>query len=252
MKIDSKEQYFKFMSYIDEFLPERAVALKEMYAKFGERLITAPASSVNYYHNAFPGGYLDHVLRVTDIALKMYDFYENYGMDLNGFNKSNLVFVALNHDLGKLGFVGNGREKYLMNDSDWHIKNQGKVYKYNENIPFACVSDLSLYTLQRHGVVVEWEEYIAIKIHDGLYEEGNKPYYISRTEASSLRTNLQYIIHMADLMASKHEYKLWKYNGNIPSRNSNNTQKINEVDVNAESDKALQDFRDMFNQLDTK
>jgi hypothetical protein len=248
MEINSKEQYYKFIGYIDEYIPNRATALKEMYSKFGERLITAPASSINFYHNAFPGGYLDHVLRVTDIALKMYDFYEDYGMDVTGFTKSNLVFVALNHDLGKLGFVGEGREKYILNDSDWHVKHQGKVYKYNDKIPFAVVSDLSLYTLQKYGVTVEFEEYIAIKIHDGLYEEGNKPYFISRTEESGLRTNLAYIVHMSDLMASKHEYKLWKHNGNIPKPNAKK-QEVKKDNFAEESDKALDDFKQMFNKV---
>jgi len=246
MEINSKEQYEKFIGYIDEYLPERAESLKNMYNAFGKRLLLAPASAIEHYHNAFPGGYLDHVLRVVDLAIKLYDFYETNGMDLSGFTKSNLVFVAINHDLGKLGYVGEGREKYIPNDSEWHRKNMGKIYTYNEKIPFAITSDLSLYTLQKFGVEVQWEEYLGIKIHDGLYEEGNKPYYISRMDSSSLRTNLQYIMHMADLMASKHEYRTWK---NIKEgKVEQNPNKIVNTKDNKkeESNKTLEEFRQMF------
>ena len=122
-----ESQYSEFLNYIDTYLSDRAEPLKAMYDSFGNRLVLAPASSVEYYHNAFTGGYIDHVLRVIDFSLKLYEFYKQTNQDLSGFTKSNLVFVAMNHDLGKLGFVGEGREKYLPNDSEWHRKNMGKI-----------------------------------------------------------------------------------------------------------------------------
>lgn len=249
MENNSKEHYLKFMGYIDEYLSERAESLKAMYEAFGKRLLLAPASAVEHYHNAFPGGYIDHVLRVVDYALKLYDFYEENEMDLSGFTKENLVFVALNHDLGKLGYVGEGREKYIPNDSEWHRKNMGKIYNYNDKIPFAITSDLSLYTLQKFGVSVQWEEYLGIKIHDGLYEEGNKPYFISRSDSSALRTNLQYIMHIADLMASKHEYRTWKNEkeGKVSTKQSKSESVDNSNnDKDKESKKTLEEFKQMF------
>ena len=129
-------QHSEFMHYIDTYLFDRADSLKKMYDSFGNRLVLAPASSVEHYHNAFVGGYIDHVLRVIDFSLKMYSFYEQTNQDLTGFTKANLVFVAMNHDLGKLGFIGEGREKYIPNDSDWHRKNMGKIYKTNDSITF--------------------------------------------------------------------------------------------------------------------
>jgi hypothetical protein len=232
-----EKQYGEFLNYIEVYLSDRKVELKNMYDSFGNRLVLAPASSIDYYHNAFVGGYIDHVLRVIDTSIKLYEFYEQMNMDLSGFTKSNLVFVAMHHDLGKLGFIGEGNDKYIPNDSEWHRKNMGKVYKTNDNIPFALVPDLSIYTLQKFSVKIYWEEFIAIKIHDGLYEDGNKPYYIARSESASLRTNLAYIIHMADLMASKQEYKIWK----------NSKNKINTInEIKKESDSALNDFKQMF------
>ena len=42
--------------------------------------------------------------------------------------KEELIFVALNHDIGKMGFPGEGNETYIPNDSEWHRKNLGKEY----------------------------------------------------------------------------------------------------------------------------
>ena len=38
-----------------------------------------------------------------------------------------------------------------------------------------------------------------------MYEESNKPYYVNYNPESALRTNLPYILHQADMMASKVE-----------------------------------------------
>lgn len=236
--------YLEFMGYIDEYFDdERSEALKNMYESFGKRLLLAPASSINYYHNAFPGGYIDHVLRVIKMSLKLYDFYEENEMSVQGFTKENLVFVAMNHDLGKLGFIGEGRERYLPNDSDWHVKNMGKVYKNNDKIPFSLVQDLSIYTLQKFKVTMNFEEYLSIKIHDGIYEEGNKPYFISRSKDSSLRTNLPYIIHQADLMASKHERKMWEMSQVQPSAPKS---VLNELDKEKTTKEVKKEFEKLF------
>ena len=50
---------------------------------------------------------------------------------------------------------------------------------------------------------------IGIKCTDGLYDESNKPYFISRMKESKLRINLPYVMHQADLMAARIEYEMW-------------------------------------------
>jgi hypothetical protein len=35
-----------------------------MYDEFEDRIAMMPASSMAHFHNAFAGGYIDHVLRV--------------------------------------------------------------------------------------------------------------------------------------------------------------------------------------------
>ena len=123
-----------------------------------------------------------------------------------------LIFVALNHDIGKMGFPGEGNEVYIPNDSEWHRKNQGKMYKINPNNPFTLVNDLSIWLLQHYGIEITWNEMLGIKLTDGLYDESNKPYYISRSADSKLKTNLGYVMHQADSMAAIIEYERWNNN----------------------------------------
>ena len=45
---------------------------------------------------------------------------------------------------------------------------------------------------------------------DGLYEEANKSYYIGYSADRSLKTNIAYILHQADMMATHIEFDQWK------------------------------------------
>jgi hypothetical protein len=48
---------------------------------------------------------------------------------------------------------------------------------------------------------------LGIKLHDGLYDEANKPYYISYLEDRKLKTSLPFVLHQADLLAARVEYE---------------------------------------------
>ena len=50
---------------------------------------------------------------------------------------------------------------------------------------------------------------LGIKLTDGLYDENNKPYFMSRSADSKLKTNLGYVMHQADCMAARIEYEMW-------------------------------------------
>ena len=202
-----EENYRKFLTYIDKYITgERQDKLKHLYLDHAERIMLMPAASVDHHHNAFPGGYVDHVIRVMDCALMIKNLWASSGAEIN-YTEEELVFAALNHDLGKFGTEE--AEQYLPNDSEWHRKNQGKIYKFNDVNPFMIVPDRSLFILQQRGIVVSLNEYLGIKLHDGLYEEANKAYYISHSAAAKLRTNLPIVLHHADHMASRIEFETW-------------------------------------------
>lgn len=237
-----KENWEKYRAIVNVNFPTRKDALNRMYDEFEERMVFMPASSIAHFHNAFAGGYVDHVLRVIDCATTLYETWSNMGSDMSGYTIEELVFAAMHHDLGKVGFPGEGNEVYQVETSDWHRKNQNKMYRHNENIPFAMVPDLSIWLLQEYGVKLSWNEYQAIKIHDGMYDDANKPYFVARSAQAKLKTNLPVILHHADHMAAQIEYERWK-NGkiNTPVATKSKTQTSNSLKNLSENNPDVKD-----------
>jgi hypothetical protein len=199
------ENLDKFYSLIKKYISsERSDVLIDYYKSVEDVLSMAPASTRIDNHNCFAGGYVDHVVRVTEAALVFEKVWDKFGQKKN-YTTEELVFSAINHDLGKIGT--NQNPVYIPNDSQWHIEKQGIYYKYNPDVTYMRIADRSLYMLHKAGIQVTENEYLAIKLHDGLYEEANKPYYITYGPDTQLKSNLPYILHQADLMASQIENK---------------------------------------------
>ena len=199
------ENLDKFYSLIKKYISsERSDILIDYYKSIEEVLSMAPASTRIDNHNCFAGGYVDHVIRVTEAALVFEKVWDKFGQKKN-YTTEELVFSAINHDLGKIGT--NQNPVYIPTDSQWHIEKQGIYYKYNPDVTYMRIADRSLFMLHKANIQVTENEYLAIKLHDGLYEEANKPYYITYGPDTQLKSNLPYILHQADLMASQIENK---------------------------------------------
>ena len=221
------------------FSGERLEKLNEMYDYFEERMMLAPASGKEHYHNAYVGGYVEHVMHVTMSALQIKQLWEKNGATIN-FTDEELVFAALHHDLGKIGDLA--EEYYTPNDSDWHRKNQGLIYKHNGNLQYMTVTDRALWLLQHFGIKMTEKEYIGLRLTDGMYEEANKSYYVSYQPGRSLKTNIAYILHQADMMATKIEFDEWKRGYTVKVE-----EKKEVVEKKTEqSKKANQAFKELF------
>ena len=201
------ENLDKFYGYITKYLPtgDRQDKLIEFYKGIEVTLAISPASTKLSHHNCFAGGYVDHVNRVVEASLVLDKVWERFGQKKT-YTIEELVFSAINHDLGKLGT--NEEPFYIPNDSSWHVEKQGAHFKYNSKITHMRIADRSLFYLQEAGISVSENEFLAIKLHDGLYEEANKAYYITYSSDSELKSNLPYILHQADLMASRVETQI--------------------------------------------
>jgi hypothetical protein len=197
-----KQNYDKFIAIIKKyFTGERLEKLLRMYSEteLGGNLIVSPASGNLNYHNAYTGGYIDHIFNVCKNALKMKKTFEEAG-GICDFTEEELIFVALHHDLGKLGTKD--ELHYAPNDSEWHIKNKGEVYTRNNKNSFMAITDRTLYTLSLYGVVISENEYFGIKLTDGLYDEDNEKYFKVYDTSKYLKSNIQYIMHWADHMST--------------------------------------------------
>ena len=196
----------ELMSIIENNISSpRKEKLIEFYQQYEDRIILMPAAHKKEYHNAFPGGYVEHVLRVIRCAKKQSRLWDSEGADMSTFTDEELIFSALNHDLGKMG--DENQESYIPQTDNWRREKLGEDYMFNTKVPFASVPDRGLFMLQSHGIPYTFNEMIAIQTHDGLYDEANKKYLISYMPEQKPRTSLPFILHQADLMAARIEFE---------------------------------------------
>lgn len=194
----------RLIGFIEEaFDGERQENLLKLYNEHENRIAAAPASSKTHFHSAFIGGYVHHVLNVMKIAPKISALWESIDGE-KVWTDEELFFVALNHDLGKIGDLKH--PNYVETMDDWK-KKRGMEFETNPDIIYMPVEDRSLYLLQHYGVKMTQREWVGIKTHDGLYSDGNKSYYNQWVKELD---RFVYIIHFADMMATKQEYEEWE------------------------------------------
>jgi hypothetical protein len=209
MKLTAEQiqrNWVEFLHNIDTHITgERRQKLIDFYNKYQERVMLMPAAHKKEYHNAFPGGYVEHVNRVVRCALKQAKLWEEEGCDMTTFTQEELVFAAINHDLGKMGDADH--EAYIPQDDKWRKEKLGEDYKFNTQLAFASIPDRGLFMLQSHGISYSFNEMLAIQTHDGLYDDANKKYLFAFMPEQKPRTSLPFILHQADLMAARIEFE---------------------------------------------
>ena len=209
MKLSAEQIQSNWEIFLDDIkvhiTGDRREKLLEFYNKYQDRLILMPAAHKKEYHNAFPGGYIDHVNRVVRCSLKLYELWKEEGADITTFTVEELVFSAINHDLGKMG--DEEQDSYIPQTDKWRRDKLGEDYMFNNKVPFSSVPDRSLFLLQSHGIKYNFNEMVAIQIHDGLYDPANDKYLKGWLPEQKPRTSLPYILHQADMMAARIEFE---------------------------------------------
>ena len=127
----------------------------ELIQFLGEDFIKAPASSMADYHNAFEGGLIDHLLKVASYAVKI----NNTLPEDEKVDQTSLIKVCLLHGIGKA-------KLYKPCTSEWHRKNQGKMYEFNEDLVSMRIGERSVYYILSHGIKITEEEFSAILFFD--------------------------------------------------------------------------------------
>ena len=195
-KVTAVDQFEKLMKIAkDSFTAKRFKKIEKLYEHFAERIVAAPASGKQHYHNCYPGGYLDHVHNVIAGTVTIAKAMKAMNVEMD-FTREEAIFAAMHHDFGKLGDLDH--PYYIEQDSNWHRK-RGELYTFNPELVYMPVTDRSLYLLQNAGIEMTDKEWKAIKVSDGLYDESNKPYFISyQYPPQPFHTNLHYVVHFAD------------------------------------------------------
>lgn len=196
----SNEQYFElgkkqledktalYESIISLFPKKRKEQVNSlMNSEVGNQFFVAPASSRRSFHYAFPCGLFLHSLNVVKNALTL-----NKSLCNNRWEPAKVAFAALFHDIGKAGTAGNPYYQPI-DQSDWRWK-KGEFYELSKD-EWMPTSEKGLYILQQHGVEIDHDEYMAIRLNDGAGPAENKPY-------SFREPALALVIHWADHWAT--------------------------------------------------
>ena len=210
----------------DTFEGERLDNLNKMYDHFEDRMCMAPASGKEHFHYAHVGGYVEHVLHIIDYSQQLRSVWEKNGATIN-FTDEELIFAAMHHDLGKVGDLEH--DYYVPNESEWHRKNQGAIYTHNKELQHMTVTDRAIFLLGHFKVPMSEYEYIGLRLTDGMYEEANKAYYVAYQPERQLRSNIAYILHQADMMASRIEYDMWKRGDYMPKPKKEKVEQSNKA-----------------------
>ena len=191
----------------DTFEGERKEKLLEMYKYFEDRMMFAPASGTEHFHNCFPGGYVEHILNIVRFSKQFYEVWVDNGSFVSNYTMEELVFAGMHHDLGKVGDFEN--DNYIPNDSEWHRKNQGKIYTHNPDLQFMSPPDRGIWLLNQFGIKMSQIEMLGIRLADGMYDEANVKYLKTFNKDHGLKCNLPYILHQADMATTRIEFEKW-------------------------------------------
>ena len=204
------KNYQKHLKIVDTYIGDRKEAILSMLNHMEDTYVMAPASGKTWYHNAFAGGYVDHVNRVVEFAVKQSRLYEEMGGSID-FTEEELVFAALFHDLGKIG--DGDSPNYIPQTDKWRQDKLSEMYTFNPDLDFMLIPDRSLFILQKFGIKVSQKEFLAIRCHDGVFDKANEAYFFSNVQSSRQKTSIISVLHTADFLASKVEYDMWLNNG---------------------------------------
>lgn len=169
---DIAANFDKFRSLCEK-LGDRSPAALALVDHLGERLALCPASSRKEYHQAFPGGLVDHSLRVLSNAMKL---CKAFGWEVS---KDSLIIGCLFHDIGKAGLAnddGSITDYYVPQDSEWHREKLGEFYKHNKDMQYMSTPQRSVHMCQAFSLKLKTDEYLSILLNDGFVLDENKPY----------------------------------------------------------------------------
>jgi hypothetical protein len=102
---------------------------------------------------------------------------------------------------------------------------------FNDRLEYMSVPDRGLFMLTNNDISYSKNEFLAIRTHDGLYDDANKSYLMGFTPETKPRTSIMFVLHQADLLAARVEFEnewLPKLLGPKPAaKSANNNFKLN-------------------------
>ena len=159
----SIESYFSILGKVLSDEEQKALEKSDI-----TRLALCPRG-LNESDGGVAGGLVSFSLEVALTGKSMADFY--------GVDPKSIVKVALFHELGRMGHLyDDSLALYLDQESTWHQERLGQYYKYNESCPRMNVGHRTLWMLNDLGIKLDYDEWVAIAVSQGLHLSENAFY----------------------------------------------------------------------------
>jgi len=188
------KNYHKTVELVAKTFQTDSHPLLDMLETFGERYVISPASPKKDFHSCFPGGLAFHNLNVIIWAGKFAQL-----LAPGKYDRKTLVTVGFLHDIGKVGDLEN--EYYIPTKDKWQ-RDRGIFYTTNWDMQYMKIPHRSLYLAQhfyaKHNMSLSKDEYLAIMLHDGMYDDSNRNYSFKEPDLAD-------ILHQADCWVSRLE-----------------------------------------------
>lgn len=156
----SEERITKNVEKFKETNEKYGIFSKELEEFLGEDFYLSPASASLDMYGCYPGGLLNHLMKVCKYSLQINDLLP----ERLRANRNSLIRVVFLSQIGKT-FL------YKPNQNEWFVKNKGKLYEYrNEELVDMTVGERSAFYATKYGVKLTDEEFQAIVNSD---KEGN-------------------------------------------------------------------------------
>jgi hypothetical protein len=184
---EKQPPYYDLHSLLDMIEGSNGEACRQMLADHEEKFLAAAGSSHN--HQAWPGGYIDHVTDAMNIGLSVYELYQS--MRPLPFTASDVLLIVYLHDLEKPFKYTYDTDGNMQQDSRFPDKASGELFKRN--------------MIAQYGIVLNDMQDNALEFVEGIRDP---KYQRSRRVMGELAV----VCHIADLTSAR----LWFNN---PSSN---------------------------------
>jgi len=164
-----KQKLERNIKKFEEVNEKYNIFTKDLLDFLGQGYFLSPASPMKDMNNAFPGGLLDHTIKVA-----------KYAVYLNKVIPESMQETM--ESILKVSFLSEIGKTFLFTPckSEWHMTNLGKYFEYNEELVSMRVGERSAHYALSNGVKLTEDEYQAILNHDKSDDDKQVRWYTTK------------------------------------------------------------------------
>lgn len=168
--MDKRDKLEKYKYLIEENIPSRKDNILKMISKCENTILTSPLNPLLHENNCYVGGYIDSVFSMVDLTTNTLNTYINkHNIDCN---VESLLFVSMFYNIGRI--TDGNYNRFIVNNSEWHVKNQNKKYVHNPKVSFMIDKDRTIFLFMKNNIDLSEEEYLSILLQeDNLIDTNN-------------------------------------------------------------------------------